>query len=134
MFESGIPFVTASTELYLQSGVIEVADLQIDGAASAFAFTGLSDLALGTINGELLVTLPVANNLPWVAALAAGPAVAAGVFVVSKVFEKQVNRMSSAVYEVSGPIETPTVKFRRLFDDKLTPRTEVPEGSETDAG
>ncbi|WOJ94995.1 DUF3971 domain-containing protein [Congregibacter variabilis] len=134
MFESGIPFVTASTELYLQKGILEVADLQIDGAASAFAFTGLSDLALGNINGELLVTLPVANNLPWVAALAAGPAVAAGVFVVSKVFEKQVNRMSSAVYEVSGPMETPTVKFRRLFDDKLTPRPEVPEGSETDAG
>lgn len=134
MFESGIPFVTASTELYLQEGMLEVADLQIDGAASAFAFTGISDLALGNINGELLVTLPVANNLPWVAALAAGPAVAAGVFVVSKVFEKQVNRMSSAVYEVSGPMETPSVKFRRLFDDKLTPRTEVPEDNETDAG
>ncbi|EED33892.1 conserved hypothetical protein [gamma proteobacterium NOR5-3] len=134
MFESGIPFVTASTQLYLQKGMLEVADLKIDGAASAFAFTGLSDLTLGNINGELLVTLPVANNLPWVAALAAGPAVAAGVFVVSKVFEKQVNRMSSAVYEVSGPIETPSVKFRRLFDDKLTPTTEAPEDSERDAG
>ncbi|WOJ98331.1 DUF3971 domain-containing protein [Congregibacter brevis] len=130
MFESGIPFVTASTQLYLRQGTLEVADLQIDGAASAFAFTGVSDLELGSINGELLVTLPVANNLPWVAALAAGPAVAAGVFVVSKVFEKQVNRMSSAVYEVSGPIETPAVNFSRLFDDKITPRNEAPEDSE----
>ncbi|WP_439101876.1 YhdP family phospholipid transporter [Congregibacter sp.] len=134
MFESGIPFVTASTELYLQRGILEVADLQIDGAASAFAFTGVSDLELGTIDGELLVTLPVANNLPWVAALAAGPAVAAGVFVVSKVFEKQVNRMSSAVYEVSGPMETPSVTFSRLFDDKLTPRSEAPSDSEKGDG
>lgn len=134
MFESGIPFVTASLELFLQRGLLEIADLQVDGAASAFAFTGLSDLELGSINGELLVTLPVANNLPWVAALAAGPAVAAGVFVVSKVFEKQVNRMSSAVYEVSGPIDAPELKFRRLFDDKLSPPSEAPEDSERDAG
>ncbi|MDP5053045.1 MAG: DUF3971 domain-containing protein, partial [Congregibacter sp.] len=134
MFESGIPFVTASAEVHLQKGVLEVADLQIDGAASAFSFTGISNLQQGDINGELLVTLPVASNLPWVAALAAGPAVAAGVFVVSKVFEKQVNRMSSAIYEVSGPIQTPTVKFRRLFDDKLNPTTEAPEDTGTGGG
>jgi uncharacterized protein (TIGR02099 family) len=138
MFESGIPFDRASTELHLQDGNMEVADLQIDGAASAFAFTGqisnLSDLEKRQVNGELLVTLPVANNLPWVAALAAGPAVAAGVFVVSKVFEKQVNRMSSAVYQVSGGVQSPKLEFRRLFDDKLTPTTAVPEGSGTGGG
>ncbi|GAB5415851.1 MAG: AsmA2 domain-containing protein YhdP [Congregibacter sp.] len=119
MFDAGIPFMTASAEMYLHAGTLEIADLQIDGAASAFAFNGLSDLLAGSINGELVVTLPVANNLPWVAALAAGLPVAAGVFVVSKVFEKQVNRMSSAVYGVSGDIDAPKVEFRRLFDDQL---------------
>ena len=131
VFESGIPFETADAELYLHGGTVEVIDLQIDGAASAFAFTGVSDLELGEVDGELVVTLPVANNLPWVAALAGGIPVAAGVFVVSKVFEKQVNRMSSAVYGVSGDIEAPEVEFRRLFDDQLTPTPPVPEGSGT---
>ena len=123
VFESGIPFQRASAELYLHERMLKVADLQIDGAASAFTFTGLSDLDRRSIDGELLVTLPVANNLPWIVALAAGLALpeAAGVFVVSKVLEKQVKRMSSAVYGVSGRIDSPAVEFRRLFDDQLTP-------------
>ncbi|MEL7047010.1 MAG: AsmA-like C-terminal region-containing protein, partial [Pseudomonadota bacterium] len=87
MFESGVPFETADAEMYLHAGTVEIADLQIDGAASSFAFSGVSDLERGEVNGELVVTLPVANNLPWVAALAGGIPVAAGVFVVSKVFE-----------------------------------------------
>jgi hypothetical protein len=106
-----------------------IADLEIDGAASAFVFNGTRALDSGEIDGELVVTLPVANNLPWVAALAGGPAVAAGVFVVSKVFEKQVNRMSSAVYQVSGGIDDPQVSFRRLFD--VRPAQPVPELEET---
>lgn len=121
MFDAGIPFLKASTEMHLHAGTLEIAELHIDGAASAFAFNGLSDLEQGSIDGELVVTLPVANNLPWVAALAAGLPVAAGVFVVSKVFKKQVNRMSSAVYGISGDIAAPEVEFRRLFDDKLNP-------------
>jgi uncharacterized protein (TIGR02099 family) len=131
VFESGIPFETASAELHLHAGTVEVAELQIDGAASAFSFTGISDLTQGEVDGELVVTLPVANNLPWVAALAGGLPVAAGVFVVSKVFEKQVNRMSSAVYGVSGDIDSPDVEFRRLFDDQLTPNPPAPGGTGT---
>ncbi len=134
MFESGIPFETADAEMYLHGGTVEIADLQIDGAASSFAFNGVSDLDRGEVNGELVVTLPVANNLPWVAALAGGLPVAAGVFVVSKVFEKQVNRMSSAVYEISGDIEAPEVEFRRIFDDTLSPSAAAREGSGTGGG
>lgn len=131
VFESGIPFETAAAELYLHAGTVEVADLQIDGAASAFSFTGVSNLDEGEVNGELVVTLPVANNLPWVAALAGGLPVAAGVFVVSKVFEKQVNQMSSAVYGISGDIDSPEVEFRRLFDVQLSPSPPGPGGSGT---
>ncbi|MEM1141694.1 MAG: AsmA-like C-terminal region-containing protein [Pseudomonadota bacterium] len=131
MFESGIPFLTASSQVFFHAGMVEIADLQIDGAASAFAFNGLSNLNAQSIDGELVVTLPVANNLPWVAALAGGLPVAAGVFVVSKVFEKQVNRMSSAVYGVSGDISSPEVQFRRLFDDRLKPKKLTPEGTGT---
>lgn len=133
MFETGIPFETASSELEFMSGVMEIRDLQIDGAASEFQFSGRRNLSSGEIDGELVVTLPVASNLPWVAALAGGPAVAAGVFVVSKVFEKQVNRMSSAVYDVSGGIDDPQVSFRRLFDDRPSRRPEPAPSAVEDA-
>lgn len=118
MFESGIPYVEASADLRFGNATLRIEDLQIDGPASAFVFSGQRDLVSGDIDGELTVTLPVANNLPWVAALAGGPVVAAGVFVVSRVFEKQFDRMSSAVYDVSGGIDDPQVTFRQLFDTR----------------
>ena len=42
---------------------------------------------------------------------------AAGVYVLSKVFENQVNRLTSAVYIATGTWDDPEVKFDRVFDD-----------------
>jgi uncharacterized protein YhdP len=116
MFESGVPFTTMEGEVFFHAGTIEVPTLQVRGSSSSFAFSGLSDIAQRSLEGELVATLPVANNLPWVAALAGGLPVAAGVFVVSKVFEKQVNRLSSGVYTIGGTWDEPAVTFSRIFD------------------
>jgi uncharacterized protein YhdP len=117
MFESGIPFHSLKGEIFLREGTIEVAGMKVRGSSSGFDFSGVSDVASQSLDGELVAILPVANNLPWVAALAGGLPVAAGVFVVSKVFEKQVNKLSSGVYTVSGSWDDPQVSFSRIFDD-----------------
>jgi len=39
------------------------------------------------------------------------------VFLLSKVFESQFNRLTSAVYTVSGSWDDPEVEFDRVFDD-----------------
>ena len=70
--------------------------------------------------GELIVTLPVAENLPWIAGLAAGSAfipVAAGVYVASKVFESDVDRFSSGTYAISGTLNKPTIELNKVFDN-----------------
>ena len=69
------------------------------------------------IDGRMVATLPVANNLPWVAALAGGLPVAAGVFVVSKLFEKQFDLLSSALYSISGSWNDPRLEFDRIWGD-----------------
>jgi hypothetical protein len=117
MFKSGIAFHSVDGEIFLHNGSIEVADLEVEGSTSGFQFSGVADVTSETLEGNLVVTLPVANNLPWIVALTAGFPVAAGVFVVSKLFQKQVNRFSSGVYRVSGPWDDPQVKFDRIFDD-----------------
>jgi hypothetical protein len=43
--------------------------------------------------------------------------VAAGVYVVSQVFNKQMNRLSSAVYTIGGSWNEPNISFDRIFDD-----------------
>ena len=119
MFESGISFQSMEGEVFFHGGTLELAGLSVQGSSSAFAMSGLSDVAGRSLDGELVATLPVANNLPWVAALAGGLPVAAGVFVVSKVFEKQVNRLSSGVYSIEGTWDDPLVEFDRIFDDEV---------------
>lgn len=117
MFESGIPFNTIEGEINLHAGTLEVAKMDVQGGGSSFQFSGVSDVVQRTLDGELVVTLPVADNLPWVAALAAGLPVAAGVFVLSKLFESQVNRLTSVVYTTTGSWDSPVVEFDRIFDD-----------------
>jgi uncharacterized protein YhdP len=60
--------------------------------------------------------------LPWIAAFAASLPVAAGVYVISQVFDKQMNRLSSAVYTISGTWNDPTMTFDRIYDN--TPEEE----------
>jgi uncharacterized protein (TIGR02099 family) len=131
-FESGIPFDSMDGELQLQAGMIRVPQLAVSGAGSSFRFSGSSEIASRSLDGELVATLPVANNLPWVAALTAGLPVAAGVFVVSKLFEKQVSQLSSAVYGISGTWQEPEVRLDRIFDtsDGTAPVEAVPAPGE----
>ena len=119
-FESGIPFYSVDGEIYLHSGVLEVARMDVQGSSS-FQFSGVSDLQTQSIDGELVATLPVARNLPWIAALAASLPVAAGVFVVSKIFDQQMKRLSSAVYSIDGFWNDPQVSFDHIFDDTKRP-------------
>ncbi|MFV0477178.1 MAG: YhdP family protein [Parahaliea sp.] len=144
MFETGVPFDKVKGELVFHGGTIEVPELIVRGAASSFSFSGLSPVVEQTIRGEMVATLPVASNLPWVAALAGGLPVAAGVFVVSKIFESQMDRMSSAVYSIQGTWDEPEVSFNHIFDIgsgrkepaevlKQPPDTTTSEGNDTAA-
>ena len=67
-----------------------------------------------------MVTLPLVENIPWMAALVGGLPVAAGAYLLSKVFESQVRQLSSGVYSVSGNISSPQVTFERIFDANTT--------------
>jgi uncharacterized protein (TIGR02099 family) len=127
VFQSGIPFDSISGELELQSGIIQVPQLAVVGRSSRFQFVGAADVPDGTIEGELVATLPIASNLPWVAALIAGLPTAAAVYVISKLFTRQMDRFSSAVYQVEGPWDDPEVNFQRIFDDSAELPGEEPD-------
>jgi uncharacterized protein YhdP len=130
MFKSGVPFDSITGEMLFQDGQIEVPQVDVLGRSSRFQFAGLFDIREETISGELVATLPVASNLPWIAALIGGLPAAAGVYVVSKVFTRQVDRFSSGVYSISGPWGDPEVKFERIFDNTASHQKAVATGEE----
>jgi len=66
--------------------------------------------------------LPVGRTLPWYAAysaIATGPLAGAGVMIAQKVFESQIDQMSSAKYRITGSIDEPDIEFIAIFDDKV---------------
>lgn len=131
MFESGIPFDSVDGAVKVRDGLLKVDRMDVKGSSS-FHFSGVSDVRTESLDGELVATLPVASNLPWIAALAASLPVAAGVYVVSQVFNKQMNRLSSAVYTIGGSWNEPEVNFDRIFDN--TPKgTDAKVGTDVDA-
>lgn len=114
--KSGISFDRATGGFRLANNVLKITEpFVVESPSSAFTGTGTVDLAADRVDMELVVTLPVASNLPWVAALAAGLPVAAGVYVASKLFKDQVDKAASAVYRISGDLSDPKVEFRRVF-------------------
>ena len=127
IFDSGVPFNRLTTDLKLEESEIEIPVFEMSGSGSAFSYSGEIDLSnegspIGDsmLGGELIVTLPVAENLPWIAGLAAGSAfipVAAGVYVASKVFESDVDRFSSGTYAVSGTLNKPIIELNKVFDN-----------------
>jgi uncharacterized protein (TIGR02099 family) len=68
-----------------------------------------------TADAQLVATLPVTTNLPWLAGVAGGLPAALGVYVTSKLVEKQVDRLSSISYELEGSWDDIKVSVDKIF-------------------
>lgn len=119
VFRRGIAFEQIDGALALDNGVIRSQEaVRISGPGSSFRLTGSLDLVAQTLDGDIIVTLPVSENLPWFAAYAillANPLAGAGVFVAERVFRDQIDRFSSARYRLLGTFEQPEVSFVSIF-------------------
>ncbi len=129
VYKSGVPFDSIEGELIFDAGLIEVPGIDVRGRGSRFQFVGVADARAETIDGEMVATLPIASNLPWMFALVSGLPAAAGVYVISKVFNKQMDRFSSAVYRVDGAWADPQLNFQRIFDNSARERKKQTAGN-----
>jgi uncharacterized protein YhdP len=120
LFDPGVTFDRAAGTVEFNQGALRIPGFSVEGSGGYFTLASDIDLREETVDGELVVTLPLVDNIPWVAALAGGLPIAAGAYVISKVFEEQVNQLSSGVYSVSGDLNNPEVIFRRVFDAEAT--------------
>lgn len=125
LFDPGLTFDRASGDFSLDRGQITINEFAIRNGGGRLTLGGAYSMESDKIDAELVVTLPLVDNIPWVAALAGGLPIAAGAYLASKVFEDQMKSLSSGVYSVNGPVSSPEVKFVRVFDAKLSTSREV---------
>lgn len=132
IYKEGVSFDEMQGAFSMHGGVLSTGQpIEIKSPSSRFRLGGQIDFNTEQTDMELVATLPVASNLPWVAALTGALPAAAGLYVASKVFENQFDKFSSASYEVSGPWSDPQVKLRRVFDDQLPRKDAVAPKTET---
>ena len=109
--------------------------LRMEMPSGRMSMAGDFNLLNETADAKLVATLPVATNLPWVVALLGGIPAAAGVYVTSKIVEKQVDRLSSISYTLNGPWDDIEVSVDKIFAAQLDDKpvdTQVPEQSSSD--
>jgi uncharacterized protein YhdP len=104
-FEKGVASLIDPLRMKMPSGRMDMA--------------GNFDLVNEQADAQLVATLPVATNLPWVVALLGGVPAAAGVYLTSKLVEKQVDRLSSISYTLTGPFDDVEVAVNKIFAAEL---------------
>ncbi len=116
LLRRGLAFDEISGNLSLDEGLMHIEDrLVISGPSSLYQITGDVDLATENIEGEMFVTLPVSDNLPWIGLLTANIPLAVGAYLFDQIFGDQVDSLSSAVYTLSGPFEGLEPEFKQAF-------------------
>ena len=129
LYEKGMSYNKMDGGLLLDEGEVTFDPVMVVNLPSGdIELEGKASLISEKIDARLLTKLPVSNNLPWVAAAVGGLPVAAGVFVTSKLFEKQVESLSSISYSIKGSLSDPKIKMEKIFNidtsGKTAPKSE----------
>ena len=106
--------------LGFNNGIINLKEpLKIQMPSGKMSMAGEFNLLDETVDAQLVATLPVGVNLPWLVGIVGGLPAAAGVFITSKLLQKQVDRLSSISYTLNGPWNDIEVSVNEIFADQL---------------
>lgn len=124
LLRSGLAYDEISGEVTLDDGRVHIEDrLVISGPSSLYQITGDLNLKDETIVGEMYLTLPVSENIPWLGLLTANIPLAVGAYLFDRIFGSQVNSLTSAVYTLEGPWENLEPEFKQAFG---SPNSQAP--------
>lgn len=115
----GLSFDQLSGEFLFDRGFARVGEpLIIDGPATKFRFNGDADLHADNIDVDMLLTIPLSSTFPLVALLAGvSPQAAAAIFVTERVFNDQLERLSSVRMSITGSFAEPEMRFYQLDEN-----------------
>lgn len=110
VFQKGFGFDSIGGTFRIDDGVAYTCDLSLAGPAADIGIIGRADLVGGSYAQTAVVSANVGNTLPVVGALAAGPQVAAAMFLLSQIFKKPLKDIGQIYYDISGPWDGPVVE------------------------
>ena len=117
LYSSGVSFDTVTGVLDFDNGIITFEEpLIVEGPSSDFKLDGLVNMRDEVMDLNLVVTLPVASNLPILSVLfGTAPQVAGIIYLVDKLLGRQVDQLASIRYRITGSFDEPSVTLNQLF-------------------
>ena len=126
LYKSGLAYDSIKGKMRFNLGALKFEEpLVVQTPSSGMQMAGTINLRNETLNTRLVATLPVAGNVTVYAVLAAGLPAAAGIYVMSKLFKKQVDQATSVSYSIKGSWDEPKMRFDRLFESEKSLRESV---------
>src|SRR5690606_7324533 len=117
LYKSGLAYDNITGKVRFNQGILVFEEpLVVTTPSSGMQMAGTIDLRRERLDTRLVATIPVAGNVTFYAALAAGLPAAVGIYLVSKLFKKQVDQASSVSYTIKGSWDEPKMRFDRLFE------------------
>lgn len=116
LLRRGLAYDDITGSIDLAAGIATIRDrVIISGPSSVYQITGRLDLGRQTIDGEMYLTLPVSDNIPWLGLLTANIPLAIGAYLFDQIFGDQVDSLTSAQYTLQGPWEGLQPQFKQAF-------------------
>ncbi len=108
----GLAYDKARLEAKLNDGVLNPAQFTLKGPSLTATGEGKVDLVRGQLDQELSVTVPMSTAVPVAAAVVGGPLLGGAVVAAEKVLDKQLGRLTTLHYHITGPLDDPKVERR----------------------
>ncbi|WP_339545754.1 YhdP family protein [Pseudomonas sp. RA_35y_Pfl2_P32] len=116
LFDKGLSYDRVKGLLVASNGVYVTREpITLTGPSSNLELNGTLDMVADRIDANLLVTLPLTNNLPIAALIVGAPAVGGALFLIDKLIGDRVARFASVKYTVKGPVKEPKITFEKPF-------------------
>ncbi|MEX2474939.1 YhdP family protein [Marinobacter sp.] len=117
LYEAGVAFDAISGKATITDGLLRWdPELQVVGPSGAFKLSGVTDMATETLDMQLVVVIPLTQNLPLAALLmGAGAPIGGALFVLDKILGDPLSKLTSATYSVNGTWDEPDVDLRGVF-------------------
>jgi uncharacterized protein YhdP len=109
VFKKGFFFDEFGGDFKIANGRAETDNLKMKGRAADIGIIGAVDLVGRQYDQTAVVSAQIGNTLPVVGAIAAGPIIGGGLFVLKEILKEPLREAGQVQYRITGPWEDPIV-------------------------
>ncbi|MBA2653419.1 MAG: TIGR02099 family protein [Tatlockia sp.] len=119
--KTGYSFDKFQGNFDISNGIMNTQDSHIDGPVAYASIKGNLDIAKQYFDVDLKVSPHITASLPVVATIAGGPIAGLATWVVSKIINQEMHKVSGYSYKITGPWKQPVVQQVTIIKKQRVP-------------